>query len=101
MFVRLANPEGMFHDPHTDLKIVKSEVVEIQRAGSLTQAWLNGGGLKCCDAEVKKTEAQQGGESTPVASTTEDNTEVELETQPEPKTAPVTKKPIGKPKRKS
>jgi hypothetical protein len=64
MFIRLTKPDGMFHDPQTGLRIIKSQVVEVQQMGALTQSWMNGGGLVCCDAEVEpKTKADSRGKT--------------------------------------
>ncbi len=43
----LKDPSGMFRDPETGLTIVKDATVPLRgRPGTLTQKWLNGGGLK-------------------------------------------------------
>ena len=83
MFIRLKNPDGMFCDPVTGLSVVKSDVVEIHKAGSLTQAWLNGGGLVCCDSEMIESESQDKGGKPPFPAESQDNNELEVDSKDE------------------
>lgn len=79
MFIRLKNPDGMFHDPETGLSVVKSEIVEIHKTGPLTQAWLNGGGLVCCDSEMIKKQPQDKRGTPSLAAVSEDASKKEVE----------------------
>jgi hypothetical protein len=45
MYVKLSDTSGQFYDAETDFRIVRKQVKKLQRIGSLTRAWLNGGGL--------------------------------------------------------
>jgi hypothetical protein len=45
MYVKLSDTSGQFYDAETDFRIVRKQIKELQRVGSLTRTWLNGGGL--------------------------------------------------------
>lgn len=49
MFVRLSDPSGSFYDSKTGFRIRRDQVIEMPRIGTLSRAWLSGGGLVMCD----------------------------------------------------
>jgi hypothetical protein len=79
MYVKLSDTSGQFYDAETDFRIVRKQIKELQRVGSLTRTWLNGGGLIV-------VEDYKGGDTT-----------IEPKTAGENKMGNVHANPIGRP----